>query len=270
MAQNRIFDIFEWKTLSGTISSPDYEFVKLYSQQEDGYWYSQDNSTRKRISWSNNFGPGFFSVDSATSSIYGTEVSLNIGSGLAFNTVDPNVVDVKGITVSAFEIDSTPLAFTVGQVLSAASSSGKLEFVDIPSVSGTVDRISKFSAASTLGDSRITEGTSTLDLDLNYPVVSLLASYKYSLKGGIVVLDDKLHLEDDANVYLEGTSTDFDINTGGNFKVKQTSGYNAIEFVDDVANLSKTFSILNELVSFGHTQSNRATLFAPFAAATKA
>lgn len=262
MAQNRIFDIFDWKTVTGTVSVPESEFSKIYPQN-DGYWYTQDNSQRKRVAWYNDFKNGFI-TSTATTSVYGLDVNLNIDSGLTFSDIDPTKVLVRGLTVSAFQTSTFSVAFTPGQVLRAASSSGEFDFIDIPNSNGTTDYISKFDIDGTsLVDSRIFDDSTHIHLDGGLPPTGV-TGYKYSIMGGNIVMDSKLYLKDNNNFYIEAPDNDnLNIYTDKNFSViESTTSYKIVSHIDD--NSYQTFSFLNGLVSFGHTGSNRVELYSPY------
>jgi len=258
MAQNRIFDIFDWKTVTGTVSVPDSEFSKIYPK-DDGYWYTKDDVRTKRIAWYNDFKSGFI-TSAATTSVYGLDVNLHIGNGLTFSTDDPTIVEVKGLT--AYSFNST---FTASQV-PFTDIDGNFSFIDFPNLNGTLNYISKFNSNTSLGDSLIYEDSNNLNLNQNsVPTTITTFNYRFSMMGGAVVINDKLYLDDNTNFYIEVPDSDnLNIYTDKNFKViESTAVYSIISHTDD--SIWKTFSVLNGLIQFGSaTESNRAVLSAPF------
>ncbi len=261
MAQNRIFDIFDWKTVTGTVSWPDSEFSKIYPQN-DGYWYTQDDTRRKRIAWYNEFKNGFTTTTS-TNSVYGLDVTLNIGPGLTFSTDDPSIVYIKGLTALAFG------AVATGSQVPFTDENGNFTFIDFPNINGTLNIIAKFNSGNSLVDSSIQEDSNKLDFNITslptlVPALPTVDGYRYSMMGGPIVINDKLYLDDNTNFYIEVPDGDnLNIYTDKNFSViEKTAGYSIIRHYDDL--VYKTFSILNGLIEIGTTESNRAGLYAPY------
>jgi hypothetical protein len=261
MAQNRILNIFDWKTVTATVSVPDSGFSKIYPQN-DGYWYTQDDTKRKRISWYNEFKNGFATTTS-TNSVYGLDVTLNIGPGLTFSTDDPNIVYVKGLTALAFGGGNT------GSQVPFTDENGNFTFVDFPNINGTLNIIAKFNSGNSLVDSFIQEDSYKLDFNsLSLPTMAALPApggYRYSMMGGPVVINDRLYLDDNTNFYIDVPDMDnLNIYTDKNFSViENTDTYYILRHIDNL--VYKTFSVLNGLFDIGSaTATGRAGLYAPY------
>jgi hypothetical protein len=244
MAINKLLFIPQWHT-TGTISTPESNFKSLYPKANDSHWYFVDSDgSEKRIETALDIRNGITTTTLATSSFFRARLDLSIGAGLTFSG------NFAGSSVSVFGVTPNMLSSTGGATVGYVLTSNGTNFnwvtpsSLIPPISGTTNKISKFTTSTTIGDSLITDDGVKL-------VIGSTPSFAVGLVNidGDLYVNGDLFLTDNNNVYIRH-SNGILVQSDQNIIFRDELGYNYLDMSTD--NISSyTFSILDQTLLLG-------------------
>jgi hypothetical protein len=244
MAINKLLFIPQWHT-TGTVSIPDANFKALYPKSGDSHWYFVDSDgSEKRIETGLDIRNGITTTTLATSSVFRARIDLSIGSGLTFSG------NFAGSSVSVFGV-TTDMLQSIGSATSGyvlTSNGASFNWVTpsslVAGISGTTNKISKFTTPTTLGNSLITD-------DGVKVVIGVTPSFAVGLVNvdGDLYVSGDLFLTDNNNVYIRH-SNGILVQSDENITFRDELAYNYLDMKTD--NISSyTFSILNQTLLLG-------------------
>ena len=241
---NKFLFIPQWHT-SATISSPDANYKSLYPKSSDSHWYfvSPDGS-EKRIETALDFRNGITTTSLGTASVLRARLDIALGLGLTF------AGNYAGSTISVSGVVPTMLnsvgSATAGYVLTSNGSSFNWVTPSsiVPSISGTTNKITKFTSPSTIGDSIMTDDGAKV-------VIGTTPSFAVGALNvdGNVYISGDIYLADSTNTFIRYSSGIL-VQTDENIVFNDELGYNYLNLSTD--NISSyTFSILENSVLIG-------------------
>ena len=244
MAINKLLFIPEWRT-TATVSYPEANYKLLYPKSTDEHWYIVDSDgTEKRIETGLDFRNGLTTTTLATSSVLRARLDIALGVGLTF------AGNYAGSTISVFGVTPNMLSSvgsgTAGYVLTSNGSSFNWVTPSslMPSISGTTNRVSKFSTPTTLSDSIMVDDGTRIVIGAT-PTFALST---FNIDGDAYISGD-IFLTDSTNTFLRYSSGIL-IQTDEDIVFSDETGYNYLDLMSN--NLgSYTFSILENTVLLG-------------------